>query len=258
MLPFLMEIKRLGVRTFVDCTPDYLGRDSQILARLSKATGLHILTNTGWYKEPYLPKEAWTLSADKLAARWIGEIEEGIGNTGIKAGFIKIAVNPGPLIPIQRKIVTAAAKTSRITGAVIASHTVSGVAALEQLEILEREGVDPASFVFVHADGESDGKFHFETARRGAWVEFDGIGPGTAESRVDMVLGMLDRGFEDKLLISQDAGWYNVGEPGGGKIRGFAYLVKSFIPALKAAGLKRPLIDRLTVTNPATAFAFRE
>ncbi|MFC2076894.1 phosphotriesterase [candidate division KSB1 bacterium] len=254
MLPYLKEIKRLGVRTFVDCTPDYLGRDPEILARLSRATGLNIITNTGWYKEPYLPKEAWTISVNKLAAGWIAEIEEGIGNTGIKAGFVKIAVNPGPLIPVQRKIVTAAARTSVVTGAVIASHTVSGVAALEQLDIIEREGVDPGSFIYVHADGEPDWKYHLETAKRGAWVEFDSIGPGSATKRLEMIMQMLDQGYEDNLLLSQDAGWYNVGEPGGGNIRGFAYMVEEFIPALRAAGVNQKLIDKLTVVNPARAF----
>jgi phosphotriesterase-related protein len=255
MLPYLREIEHLGVGTFIDCTPDYLGRDPEILARLSRVTGLNIITNTGWYKEPYLPASAWTLSADKLAAKWIAEIEEGIGHTGIKAGFIKIAVNPGPLIPIQRKIVTAAARTSKRTGAVIASHTVSGVAALEQLDILEREGVDPSSFIYVHADGEADWKYHLEVAKRGAWVEFDSISPGSAAKRLEMIRRMLNHGYEDNLLLSQDAGWYNVGDVGGGKIRGFAYLVEKFLPALRTVGVNQKLIEKLTVTNPARAFA---
>jgi phosphotriesterase-related protein len=257
VLPYLKEIASLGVRTFIDCTPDYLGRDPAILARLSRLTGFNIITNTGWYKEPYLPNSAWTLPVDGLAGRWIAEIETGIGSTGMKAGFIKIAVNPGPLIPIQRKIVSAAARTSKRTGVVIASHTGHGPAALEQLDILGREDVDPPSFIFVHADSEPDQKYHFETAKRGAWVEYDGIRPGTEEKHLKLIAAMLDRDFENNLLLSQDAGWYNVGQTGGGKIRGYSYLVDRFIPALKAAGVNDHLIHKLTVANPARAFTIR-
>jgi len=211
-LPFLREIQQLGVKTFVDCTPAFLGRDPEILACLSKKTGLVILTNTGFYKEPYLPKYTWEVSEERLAEMWAGEILEGIEGTGIKAGFIKIAVNPGPLIPIQKKIVIAACRTHRMTGAAIASHSVSGIAALEQLDILEKEKVDPSAFIFVHAQGEKDMSLHREAARRGAWIEYDGIRDETAREHLDFLIRMLDMGFERQLLISQDSGWYNVGE----------------------------------------------
>lgn len=95
MLPYLNEINRWGVKGFVDCTPAYLGRDIQLLAYLSKASGISILTNTGLYKEPFLPKYAFELPVDRIADMWIREVREGIDGTPIKAGFIKIAVNPG-------------------------------------------------------------------------------------------------------------------------------------------------------------------
>ncbi|HDY87865.1 MAG TPA: phosphotriesterase, partial [bacterium] len=215
--PNLEEIKKLGVKTFIDCTPAYIGRDVEILAELSKKTGLNILTNAGFYKEPYLPQFTWDVSADKLAEIWTKEILEGIEGTKIKAGFIKIAVNPGALIPIQKKIVTAACRTSKITGAVIASHTGKGIAAVEELDILEKENINPESFIYVHADSEPDIKYHFEAAKRGAWVEYDGIRKNSAKKVIKLILSMLDKGYEDRILLSQDSGWYRVGEPGGGK-----------------------------------------
>ena len=257
MLPYLQEIKRLGVQTFVDCTPAYIGRDPEILARLSRTAGIYILTNTGFYKEPYLPKYTWKVSAERLAEMWAAEILEGINETGIKAGFIKIAVNPGPLIPIQKKIVTAASRTHKMTGAAIASHTVKGVAAIEQLDILEHEKVDPASFIYVHASGEPEQKYHFEVAQRGAWVEYDTIRKETSEKHIELIFTMLDKGFEDNLLLSQDSGWYRVGEPHGGKINGYSYLLREFLPILEAKGVGKELIHKLTVLNPSRAFTMQ-
>jgi len=126
MAPYLLELVELGVRTFVDCTPAYIGRDVTVLQRLSQETGLHILSNTGWYKAPYLPARAFEQSAEEIAAEWIAEWEQGIDGTDVRPGLIKIAVNPGPLVPVQRTIVKAAALTSLTTGLTIAAHTGHG------------------------------------------------------------------------------------------------------------------------------------
>src|SRR6185295_8817123 len=101
--------------------------------------------------------------------------------------FIKIGVNRGPLDELDRKLVRAAAITSRETGLAIASHTGDGAAAVEQLEIVTAEKVSPAKFVWVHAQNEKDHAVHEKVARAGAWVEFDGIGPGTLEFHLECV-----------------------------------------------------------------------
>lgn len=113
-LPHLKELKSLGCETLVDCTPNYIGRDPELLRRLSKATGLHIITNTGLYgaaDDKYVPRFAYTESADELAARWVQESEDGIPPAGIRPGFMKIGVDSGPLSVIDAKLVTAAART---------------------------------------------------------------------------------------------------------------------------------------------------
>jgi len=253
MLPYLEEIKALGVTGFGDCTPMYLARDAQLLARLAEAADMHIITNTGLYKEPYLPQDAFQKSADELAQIWIGEMENGIEDTGIKPGFIKIAVNPGNLIPIQQKIVRAAARTSLATGMTIASHTANGIAAMEELDILTEEGLPLNKFIFVHAASESNQEYHFRAAERGAWVEYDGISMAQANRNIQLIKGMLEKGYEDNLLLSQDAGWYNVGQAGGGNIRGYTYLVEEFIPLMKNSDISQDTIDKLMIVNPARA-----
>jgi len=257
MLPYLKEIRQLGVEGFVDCTPAFLGRDVSLLADLSKASNIHILTNTGLYKEPYLPKYVWEYSAGHLADMWIKEIEQGIDWTPIKAGFIKIAVNPGKVIPIQQKIVRAAALCSLSTGAAIACHTASGIAAINVMEILEDERADLGRLIVVHCDAEEDLNIHREIAKRGAWIEYDSVGEGNVEKILKMIEFVANEGLEDHLLLSQDAGWYNVGEPLEGKIRSYAYLVKDFLPMMLGRDFKREFIETIMRRNPAKAFQMK-
>jgi len=254
MLPYLEEIRQLGVTGFVDCTPAYMARDVELLARLSEASGIHIIAPTGLYMEPYLPEYAFELSVDQLAEMWTREIYEGIDGTPIKAGFIKIAVNPGSIIPIQEKIVRAAARCSLSTGAVIACHTVSGVAAMDLMRILEEEGMDLGRLVVVHCDAEQDLDYHIEILRRGAWVEYDAVKEDNAERTLNLIDFVLENGYEDQLLLSQDAGYYHVGEERGGNIRGYAYLVGDFVSLMKERGLSQELIDKILIENPARAF----
>ncbi len=68
---------------------------------------------------------------------------------------------------------------------------------------------------------------------------------------------MKGRGLLGRVLISHDAGWYAVGEPGGGTFRSYTTLFERFLPALKTAGFTDGEIRSLTVDNPAEAFTIR-
>ena len=258
VLPYLREIKRQGCDAFFDFTPDYLGRDPEILRRLSDATGLHIVTNTGYYgarDDVHLPPHVMTDSVDDLAARWTAEYEHGIGNTGIKPGFIKIGTDPGPLSEIDAKLVRAAAQTHLATGLTIAVHTGPAEGAFEQMDILEEEGVRLSDWIWVHAQGERDKARHVEAANRGGWVAFDGIKPRMEQVYLDFLQNMKDNNVLDRVLLSQDAGWYTVGEEKGGPFRGYAYMLDAFVPAMRAQGFTEEDVEGLVVRNPAEAFS---
>jgi phosphotriesterase-related protein len=266
VLPHLLQARQHGCATLVECTPAYLGRDVTLLKRLSEASGLHILSNTGYYgaaKDKHLPRFAFTESADQLAARWTREFEQGIDGTSIKPAFMKIGVDdvvpgssdPGgaPLSDVDRKLVRAAAITSRSTGLTIASHTGTGLAAMAELEVLEEARVPAARFIWVHAQNERDPAFHTRAAKAGAWVEFDGISETSIARHVELVVQMKTQGLLGRVLVSHDAGWYHVGEPGGGQFRPFDTLFTKFIPALRAAGITSTEVVQLLVDNPRQA-----
>ena len=260
VLPHLRQAKSLGAATLVECTPAYLGRDARLLQRLAKASGLTILSNTGYYganKDRHLPAHAFSETADQLAARWIREYEQGIDGTGIKPAFMKIGVDAGRLSEVDAKLVRAAAIAHAATGLPIAIHTGDGIAAHLEMDLLEQAGVPLSSFVWVHAHSERDGGMHGRAAERGAWVEFDGIAPKSVDRHVALVLAMRKAGHLGRVLVSHDAGWYRVGEPNGGEFRPFDTLFTAFVPALKAAGVTQAEIDQLLIDNPRRALTPR-
>jgi len=258
-LPHLEELRRAGCRTLVEITPIHIGRDPEALRMLAEKTGLHIVCATGIYgaaKQRFIPDYALRESAEELAQRYAREFREGIGDTGIKTGVIKTGVNAAtPLPEIERKLVRAAALAHKQTGLTVASHTGPGAPALEELDILASVGVAPKSLIWVHAQGEKDHEIHRWVAREGAWVEFDGIGPKSMDWHLECVRFMAEAGLLRRTLVSQDAGWYHPGEPGGGDYRGYTLLFTQFVPKLRASGFSQQEIDQLLVRNPAAALS---
>lgn len=259
VLPYLEEVKKLGCQTFVECTPNYLGRDVRLLKRLADASGLQILTNTGYYGARggmFLPENVETETPKQIAQRWIKEYKEGIDGTDIRPGFIKIGVDDAPLPEYNRKIVSAAALTHKDTGLTIAAHTGDAQAAFEELSIIQGAGVHPSAFIWVHAQ-EKGTDNHIKAAQMGAWISLDGTSMQNYENYAQQVKALQKADLLNKVLISCDAGWYNVGEPQGGNYRSHAIIFSQLVPALKKLGLKDREIEQLLIRNPAEAFAIQ-
>jgi phosphotriesterase-related protein len=260
VLPFLRQIKESGCQTFVECTPEYLGRDVLLLKSLSDRSGLNIITNTGYYgaaNDKFLPKHAFDETAEQLSLRWIDEWKNGIDDTGIKPGFIKIGVDTGPLSEIDKKLIKAAALAHLQTGMSIASHTGPAVPAFEQLDILKQEGVAPEAFIWVHAQAEKDLSKHVKAAAMGTWIGLDGLNDNNTGDYVRMIKNLKDNQLLNKVLISHDAGWYHPGEENGGEFRGYSTLFVELVPLLEKEGFSKNEIRQLLVTNPSEAFTIR-
>lgn len=258
--PHLEALAAAGGRTLVECTPAYLGRDPLLLRRLSTATDLQIVTNTGYYganDDQHVPEHAYSDSVDDLAARWIAEWTDGIDDTDVRPGFIKIGVDAGPLSSIDEKLVRAACRTHLETGLTIASHTGPAEPAFEQMAILDDEGVDTDAWIWVHAQNEDDTSRHVEAAKRGAWISLDGYGPDETDQYRRRLEIMREEGLLSHVLVSQDRGWYSVGESNGGDFRAYTPLFEKLVPALEQSGFSEDDIDQLLTRNPAKAFGVR-
>jgi phosphotriesterase-related protein len=258
--PYLKQIKDLGCQTFVECTPAFLGRDPLLLKSLSDSTGLNIITNTGYYgarNNKFIPDYAFVETADQLAKRWTTEWEEGIDGTGIRPGFIKIGVDNGNLSDMHKKLITAAALTHLKTGLVIVSHTGPAVPALEQIEILKKEGVSSEAFIWVHAQVEKDLINHIKAAQSGAWISLDGLNENNLQDYIKMINNLKENNLINKVLLSHDAGWYDPGKANGGEYKGYTTLFEKLVPLLRNENYTEKEINQLLVLNPAKAFTIK-
>ncbi len=253
MEPYLEDLVLQGVFTFIDCTPNFLGRDVEILQALSQSTGINIVTNTGLYNNQYLPEYALERSTESLADDWVSEFEKGIDGTQIKPGFIKTAVNPEPN-EMDLKLIQAAAIAHKNTGLTIATHTCTALAAEQIIQVLASNQVDLTRWIFVHAHMEEDTERLLRLADTGVWIELDGLGFGGDQQHAEKLLRLLDHGYENQILLSQDAGWYNVGQINGGDVVPYTRLKSEFLPLLMEYGVNSAIIEKITTINPAKAF----
>lgn len=260
-VPHLKELKSLGVNAFVECTPAFIGRDPVLMKRISMESGVKILTNTGFYNARegfFVPRKVEEMTPEQLAEIWIDEWKNGIVDTGVRPGFIKIAVNRDGVNPQGQKIVRAAAITHRETGLRIHSHTGRNpVSGYQQLEILKEEGVSPSAWTWVHATGVQPLDQLQKAFEEGAWLSFDNMRPteDSVQRMLNCIQHSITHGWLDQILVSHDAGWYVPGQPGGGQHRSYTAYFTHLLPAAKKAGIPSKVLDKISITNPARNFA---
>ena len=258
-VPKLERAAKAGARLLVECTPPYVGYNPKAVHAAASAVGLDVVVATGLYKDDWQPDWAHRAKEDALADWMETAVTEGWAE-GWKAGFIKLAVTDAGITPQERKVLRAAIRASERTGAPIAVHCPKGVNALAYLDEMEQAGMDPDRFLQVHAHAESDFELHLEVLRRGGWIEYDLIGSPrfTDDFFVDLVRRVLDAGFGERLLLSQDVCGYLVDREPHTDRREYAYLFTNFVPRLAVAGCGAADRDRLMRENPGRFFSLRK
>jgi phosphotriesterase-related protein len=258
MAPEVQRAQAAGVTAIVECSTVGVGRRADIDRAVSEATGFPLVVPTGIYREPWVPDWARRASEGELQEWMLKELGDEIAGTGVRAGWIKLSAGDDGLTSVEAKILRAAAGAAKATGCVIGSHTVRGSVVRNQLEILERLGVAPDRFVWIHTQAEPDVGMHLEMGRRGCWIEYDAIGSAEFDDQffVDRIERLLETGLGGRILLSQDRGSYDPALPGGGTPRAYTYLGERFLPRLQAAGVDDAEIIGLTHRNPFDAFAW--
>ena len=259
--PYLAEASASGVTALVECSTVGVGRNLSILQSLADATPIHIIAPTGVYRDTYIPNSLREVNEQYLADTWTKELTEGIEGSSIQAGFIKLAMSDDGPTALEVRNLRAAVLASQNTGAVIASHTIGGRVAKQEMDVLEEAGLDLHRFIWIHAQTEPDISILKEAARRGAYVELDSVGaPFQSQPELlETALALIEAGYLRQLLLSHDAGWYNPARADGlpeEGYRGYTALINDFIPALLKRGIGEEQIRLITVNNPANAFAF--
>jgi predicted metal-dependent phosphotriesterase family hydrolase len=256
--PELERFRELGGTCLADVTNHGLGRDAPRLRRLAERTGLLIVMGSGWYRHAYYPPESLIdrRTVDDLANEIVREFQEGVGGTGIRPGIIgEIGTDKPWLSGQEERVFRAAARAARATGMAVTTHAAQSAVGSAQLSVLLEEGLDPARIVIGHTDSYPYFEYHLGLLERGANIEFDFLGmrfsavDEAMEPRVIRLLReLLDRGYVDRLLLSQDVCHTMQLRSFGGN--GYTYLQETFLPRLLDLGVPPEAITQMTVDNP--------
>lgn len=264
----IAEFMQLGGNTLVDMMPPGLGRDPDGLRALSEQTGAHILATTGFLIEKYYDQAHWLYhySAEQIAQLFKQEVEEGMDQWGYRgplvkrsearAGLIKVATGYYKWTKNTEKWFEAAAMAQRMTGAPISSHTEHGVLGHEQADTLIAHGVPASSIIIGHIDKNADPYIHRELASRGVYLEYDSPSRqkyAPDSDAVKLIASAVEHGYQRQILLGMDLVRRSYYRSYGGR-PGLGYLLKTFVPRLKAEGLEE-VVPLIFIENPARAFA---
>ncbi len=256
MIAELGEFRKRGGRSLVEVTTPEIGRDPEALRAISQGSGVNIIMGCGWYREFAYPPEVAERTSREQAEDLISEIENGVGDTGIRPGIIgEIGTGVGHILPAEERVFRAAALAQQHTGLAITTHTTRwGTLALEQVAMLEEFGADLTRVIIGHLGDRIGVRHLLPIAERGVYVEVDNIGYADYQPewvRADNVAALVAEGFVRQILLSQDICLLSHLKYQGGN--GYGYLLETFVPLLRERGVSDGDIHTILVKNPARA-----
>ncbi len=256
-------VKGHGIRTVVDPAAMYLNRDAAFSRRVADEAGIQVVLATGIYTYDHLPQGLLSRDEDAIADIFVHEIENGIQGTGIKPAFIKCAADEPGVTPNVEKVHRAAARASNRTGRPIMAHSrpASGTGP-EQMRIFAEEGVDPTKIQMAHTGDTDDLEYIEQLLETGCWVGLDRYGIDIylpTPNRNATTLALLERGYADRMFISQDycssIDWFPPEVQEYLKANevpdwSMTFLFDSVIPELKERGMTDDQLEQMMVDNP--------
>jgi phosphotriesterase-related protein len=259
----LQAVHEAGIRTIVDPTAPGLGRYIPRIQRVNAEVDLNIVVATGVYAFLELPNFLAYRSPEAIAEFFVRELRVGIDDTGVKAGFLKCAVERHGLVGDVPRILHAVALAAVETGAPVMVHTNSSErTGLLALEALTTHGVDPRRIVIAHAGDSNDLHYLRELADSGVALGCDRFNIphfNPDERRVETLLSLLEAGYGDRIHLAHDAACFYdfmVGDPAFANERpDFLHIWHTILPRLRDAGVTQDQLDELTITNPRRFFA---
>ena len=270
----LMLFKRAGGNTIVEMSVRGLAGNPLGFARISRATGIHVIMATGYYVSMAHPAPLASMTEEEVADELVRDVTAGVDATGVRAGLIKAACGGAGYSPAQieesdRKVLHGCALAQRRTGAPLGIHTMRKDLVAGILEILLEAGADPSRTIMFHADRWGPEPPIFQRLlQAGCYVELDGF--GTAElglvpapgfdyqindvQRCDMIMKLISEGYLKHILVSQDV-WIKTrcNRYGGA---GYAHILLNAVPLMRHKGMSDEQVHTLLVENPSRALAF--
>lgn len=266
----LRELKAAGIDTIVDPTVIGLGRYVPRIEKIAAEVELNIVVATGVYTYDSVPfyfhhrgPALGPGQPEPMVDMFVRDLTDGIpGTSGVRAGFLKCAIDHAGMTPDVERIMRATARAHRQTGAPITVHThVKTQTGLEVHRVLSEEGVDPQRVVLGHS-GDSDDPDHLTAlADLGYVLGMDRFGIDALlpfEPRVNIVVEMAKRGYADRMVVSQDASCYfDWLDPAFSTVLPnwhYLHITSDVLPALRKLGVSDDDIDAMLVGNPRRYF----
>jgi len=254
----LTRVREAGIRTIVDPTAPGLGRYVPRVREVAQAAGLQVIVASGVYAFLELPGFLAYRPTSAIASLFVREITEGIDDTGVKAAFLKCAVERHGVIGDVPRILEAVAIAATETGVPVMVHTnAAEQTGLMALEKLTSHGVDPSQIVIAHAGDSNDLDYLRAIAATGAWLGCDRFGIehfNPLEDRIRTLIALLGEGYGDRIHLSHDAACFMdfmTGDPFFADERPDYLLIPNrVVPALLGAGVTQEQIDQMMVENP--------
>ncbi len=256
-----------GITTIADPTVIGLGRDIGRIQRVAALTSMNIIVATGLYTFNDVPfyfryrSSRMTASGeDAMTELFTGDITEGIAGTGVKAAFLKCAVDEPGLTRGVERVLRAVARTHVLTGAPITVHTrPASRNGLDVVRVLREEGADLRQVVIGHSGDSRDPDYLAELADAGCLLGMDRFGIGMSpslERRAGIIAELCQRGYAGSIVLSHDAAcyidWYPHDETKAGN---YTYIHDQVLPALTERGVSAAQLDTMLIDNPRRYFS---
>ena len=224
--------------------------------QMAENTGLNIILGCGWYRETYYEPRLWRMKTDEIAEEMVRDLTEGIDGTDVRAGFIgEMGAHFNWLSAIEERVLRASARAQIKTNVGLGTHATRGVQGLDQLDVLEQEGVDLRRVVVAHSGGFPRHKYHAEIARRGAYISFDRMGNLKSANEFDRkrtlrhIKAVIDAGLIKNMVFSHDVCYTTDYTTYGGS--GYDFLSTEGLPLLNSEiGLTDEQFNTIMYENP--------
>ena len=256
------EYVRAGGGTIVELTVIGLNPEPEALLKLSEDLGVHIVAGVGFYVSALHPPWVEGMSVPQLTDFLRTEVTEGMGSTAVRPGIIGEIGTSETLFDVEERVLRASARVAVETGTPINVHCHPPALEVVQriLDILEEEGHPLDRTSLSHLDEITDLEYHRAVLGRGPLVGFDSFGQDgyfeptwkskSDQAKLETMLALVDAGFEDQLLMSQDMHKKHYLLRYGGL--GYNHVLARVVPRMKVTyGADDALIEKLLVTNPA-------
>ncbi|MGW3289463.1 phosphotriesterase family protein [Streptomyces sp. NPDC001002] len=265
----LEALAATGVTTIVDPTVIGLGRNVARVAEVNARVDLNIVAATGVYTLSDVPHffqyhGPGTIlgGPEAMTELFVRELTVGIADTGIRAAFLKCAIE-NDLTPGVERVMRAVAQAHLRTGAPITVHTSAQArTGLVAQDILRSEGVDLGAVVIGHSGDTADLDYLHQLIDNGSYVGMDRFGldillPG--DQRVATVAKLAGEGFADRMVLSHDASCHIDWFPPGVREQiapnwHYTHLHDEVLPALRSAGVTEDQLTTMLVDNPRRYF----